>query len=111
VRIDGEHDHVRIIVVDDGRGGGPSTPSTQGFGLVGIRTPELDGIEVTRRLAGPDVSAPLAIIVITTCLQASAGSGTSSHTNASSGAVGDGRSGDLADQEQAVEHGDGGLRL
>jgi DNA-binding NarL/FixJ family response regulator len=28
--------------------------------------PELDGIELTRRLAGPDVADPLAIVVITT---------------------------------------------
>lgn len=35
-------------------------------GLFDIRMPELDGIEVTRRLAGPDVVDPLAIVVITT---------------------------------------------
>ena len=34
--------------------------------LFDIRMPELDGIEVTRRLAGPDVADPLAIVVITT---------------------------------------------
>jgi DNA-binding NarL/FixJ family response regulator len=34
--------------------------------LVDIRMPELDGIEVTRLLAGPDVEDPLAIVVITT---------------------------------------------
>ncbi len=34
--------------------------------LFDIRMPELDGIEVTRRLAGPEVAAPLAIVVITT---------------------------------------------
>lgn len=34
--------------------------------LVDIRMPELDGIEVTRRLAGPDVVDPLAVVVITT---------------------------------------------
>lgn len=34
--------------------------------LFDIRMPELDGIEATRRLAGPDVVDPLAIIVITT---------------------------------------------
>ena len=34
--------------------------------LFDIRMPELDGIEVTRRLAGPDVAEPLAIVVITT---------------------------------------------
>ncbi len=34
--------------------------------LFDIRMPELDGIEATRRLAGPDVADPLAIIVITT---------------------------------------------
>ncbi len=34
--------------------------------LVDIRMPELDGIEVTRLLAGPDVADPLAIVVITT---------------------------------------------
>jgi DNA-binding NarL/FixJ family response regulator len=34
--------------------------------LFDIRMPELDGIEVTRRLAGPDVPDPLAIVVITT---------------------------------------------
>lgn len=31
-----------------------------------IRMPEIDGIEATRQLAGPDVDDPLAIIVITT---------------------------------------------
>lgn len=34
--------------------------------LLDIRMPELDGIELTRRLAGPDVADPLAIVVITT---------------------------------------------
>ena len=34
--------------------------------LLDIRMPELDGIEVTRQLAGPDVADPLAIVVITT---------------------------------------------
>lgn len=34
--------------------------------LFDIRMPEMDGIEATRRLAGPDVPDPLAIIVITT---------------------------------------------
>ena len=34
--------------------------------LLDIRMPELDGIEVTRLLAGPDVGDPLAIVVITT---------------------------------------------
>jgi DNA-binding NarL/FixJ family response regulator len=34
--------------------------------LFDIRMPELDGIEVTRRLAGPDVADPLAVVVITT---------------------------------------------
>jgi DNA-binding NarL/FixJ family response regulator len=34
--------------------------------LFDIRMPEYDGIEVTRRLAGPDVTDPLAVIVITT---------------------------------------------
>ncbi len=34
--------------------------------LLDIRMPELDGIEVTRLLAGPDVPDPLAIVVITT---------------------------------------------
>jgi len=34
--------------------------------LFDIRMPELDGIEVTRRLAGPEVADPLAIVVITT---------------------------------------------
>jgi DNA-binding NarL/FixJ family response regulator len=34
--------------------------------LVDIRMPGLDGIEVTRRLAGPDVADPLAVVVITT---------------------------------------------
>ncbi|MBO3103381.1 response regulator [Cellulomonas fengjieae] len=34
--------------------------------LVDIRMPGLDGIEVTRRLAGPDVTDPLAVVVITT---------------------------------------------
>ena len=34
--------------------------------LLDIRMPELDGIEVTRQLAGADVADPLAIVVITT---------------------------------------------
>lgn len=36
VRIDGEDGHVRITVDDDGRGGGPATSPTPGFGLVGM---------------------------------------------------------------------------
>jgi DNA-binding NarL/FixJ family response regulator len=34
--------------------------------LFDVRMPELDGIEATRLLAGPDVEEPLAIVVITT---------------------------------------------
>src|ERR671922_1971222 len=34
--------------------------------LLDVRMPELDGIEATRRLAGPDVEDPLAVVVITT---------------------------------------------
>jgi DNA-binding NarL/FixJ family response regulator len=34
--------------------------------LFDIRMPELDGIEATRRLAGPTVEDPLAVVVITT---------------------------------------------
>jgi DNA-binding NarL/FixJ family response regulator len=34
--------------------------------LVDIRMPELDGVEVTRLLAGVDVAEPLAVVVITT---------------------------------------------
>lgn len=34
--------------------------------LFDIRMPEIDGIEATRRLAGPDVDDPLAVVVITT---------------------------------------------
>jgi DNA-binding NarL/FixJ family response regulator len=34
--------------------------------LVDIRMPELDGIEVTRLLAGPGVDEPMAVVVITT---------------------------------------------
>ncbi len=34
--------------------------------LFDIRMPELDGIEATRRLAGPGVDDPLAVVVITT---------------------------------------------
>ena len=34
--------------------------------LFDIRMPEMDGIEATRQLAGPDVDDPLAIVVITT---------------------------------------------
>jgi DNA-binding NarL/FixJ family response regulator len=34
--------------------------------LVDIRMPALDGIEVTRQLAGPDVDNPLAIVIVTT---------------------------------------------
>jgi DNA-binding NarL/FixJ family response regulator len=34
--------------------------------LFDIRMPELDGIEATRQLAGPEVADPLAVVVITT---------------------------------------------
>lgn len=34
--------------------------------LFDIRMPELDGIEATRMLAGPDVADPMAVVVITT---------------------------------------------
>ena len=34
--------------------------------IVDIRMPGLDGVEVTRRLAGPGVADPLAVVVITT---------------------------------------------
>ena len=34
--------------------------------LVDIRMPGLDGVEVTRRLAGPDAADPMAVVVITT---------------------------------------------
>jgi DNA-binding NarL/FixJ family response regulator len=34
--------------------------------LVDIRMPELDGIEVTRALAGPDVLEPLRVVIVTT---------------------------------------------
>ncbi len=34
--------------------------------LMDIRMPEMDGIEATRQLAGPDVADPMAIVVITT---------------------------------------------
>ncbi|GAA4111403.1 response regulator transcription factor [Knoellia locipacati] len=34
--------------------------------LVDIRMPGLDGVEVTRQLAGPDVTDPMAVVVITT---------------------------------------------
>ena len=34
--------------------------------LIDIRMPELDGIQVTRMLAGPDVADPIPVVVITT---------------------------------------------
>lgn len=34
--------------------------------LLDIRMPRLDGVETTRRLAGPDVDEPMAVVVITT---------------------------------------------
>ncbi len=34
--------------------------------LFDIRMPVMDGIEATRRVAGPDVKAPLAVVVVTT---------------------------------------------
>ncbi|MBB1245257.1 response regulator transcription factor [Streptomyces durbertensis] len=34
--------------------------------LVDVRMPRLDGLEVTRRLAGPDVADPLRVVVVTT---------------------------------------------
>jgi DNA-binding NarL/FixJ family response regulator len=34
--------------------------------LFDIRMPEMDGIEATRQLAGPDVDEPIAVVVITT---------------------------------------------
>ena len=36
VRVDGDAEHVRITVVDDGRASAPSMPSPPGFGLVGM---------------------------------------------------------------------------
>jgi signal transduction histidine kinase len=45
VRVDADDEHVRITVVDDGRGSATSTTSTPGFGLVGMaeRTKLLGG--------------------------------------------------------------------
>ncbi|MEJ7562859.1 MAG: response regulator transcription factor, partial [Ilumatobacteraceae bacterium] len=34
--------------------------------LLDIRMPELDGLEVTRLLAGPDVTDPIPVVVLTT---------------------------------------------
>jgi DNA-binding NarL/FixJ family response regulator len=34
--------------------------------LIDVRMPGLDGLEVTRRLAGPDVADPLRVVVVTT---------------------------------------------
>ena len=34
--------------------------------LMDVRMPELDGVEATRRIAGPDVESPIAVVVITT---------------------------------------------
>jgi DNA-binding NarL/FixJ family response regulator len=34
--------------------------------LLDVRMPDVDGIEATRQLAGPDVAEPLAVVVITT---------------------------------------------
>jgi signal transduction histidine kinase len=36
VRVDGDDDHVRVTVVDDGRGSGAPSTSAPGFGLIGM---------------------------------------------------------------------------
>jgi signal transduction histidine kinase len=36
VRVDGDDEHVRITVIDDGRGSGTSMTSASGFGLLGM---------------------------------------------------------------------------
>ena len=48
------------------RGSPPGAPLRPDVCLFDIRMPLMDGIEATRRLAGPDVTDPLPIVVITT---------------------------------------------
>jgi DNA-binding NarL/FixJ family response regulator len=48
------------------RGGRPGPAAAPDVCLFDIRMPEIDGIEATRQLAGPDVADPLAVVVITT---------------------------------------------
>ena len=60
---------IRVVVADDQdlvRTGLVMILGAQPVLLVDIRMPGLDGVEVTRRLAGPDVADPLAVVVITT---------------------------------------------
>lgn len=51
VRVDGDTDHVRVTVDDDGRPSGPPTASTTGFGLVGMA-------ERAKLLGGTFVAGP-----------------------------------------------------
>lgn len=62
--------HPDIEVVGEARNGSEAVDLARRLRpdvcLFDIRMPELDGIEATRRLAGPEVDDPLAVVVITT---------------------------------------------
>jgi len=65
--LSGQHDIDVIAQAADGREAVALARRLRPDGcLFDIRMPYLDGVEATRRLAGPDVDDPLAVVVITT---------------------------------------------